>query len=199
MAADDSVSDVMERLHRGSGEAATLVFRRFAHRLIALARNHLAERLRPKVDAEDVVQSVFRSFFGRCADGQFAIDDWDGLWGLLVRVTLRKCGRQAEYFRAACRDARREDRAAGAARAVAEGPPCPQPTPEEVALLADTAEQVMARLGTARKRAIFELSLQGYTVPEISARVGFYERGVERVRAEVRRVLERQLDSARGP
>jgi RNA polymerase sigma-70 factor (ECF subfamily) len=194
MAADDSVGDVMDRLHRGSGEAAALVFRRFAHRLIALARRRLGERLRCKVDAEDLVQSVFRSFFGRCADGQFAVDDWGGLWGLLVRVTLRKCGRQAEYFQAACRDARRE----GGGDAAVAAPPCPEPTPEEAAMLAEVTEQVMARLGTARKRAVFELSLQGYTVPEISARVGYYERGVERVRADVRRILQLQLEIARG-
>ena len=36
------------------------------------------------------MQSVFKSFFVRQGQGQFELDNWDSLWGLLVRITLRK-------------------------------------------------------------------------------------------------------------
>jgi DNA-directed RNA polymerase specialized sigma24 family protein len=65
----------------------------------------------------------------------------------------------------------------------------PEPTPAEAALLADAVEVVMNRLGTETKRRVFELSLQGYSVAEISDRIGYYERGVERARAEARALL----------
>ena len=68
-----------------------------------------------------------------------------------------------------------------------------EPTPEEAALLAETTEATMRHLRGPKDRQIFELSLQGYSIPEISARVGHYERGVERVRARVKKLLEEML------
>ena len=47
-------------------------------------------QLAGRVDGEDVVQSVFRTFFRRTADGEFRLDGSAQLWRLLVRITLRK-------------------------------------------------------------------------------------------------------------
>lgn len=44
---------------------------RYTRRLLELARRQLPERVRRRVDPEDVVQSVYRSFFRRLNDGQF--------------------------------------------------------------------------------------------------------------------------------
>jgi RNA polymerase sigma-70 factor (ECF subfamily) len=198
MRPDNSFHGLQARLRTGDGAAAALVFERYARRLVGLARKHLSERVRRKTDPEDVIQSVFRSFFHRCADGQFTIENWDGLWGLLVRLTLRKCDRRAEHFRAARRDIRREVAPGGGGDAEAAAfadLPSGEPTPLEAALLADAVERLMAQLATPVKRRILELSLQGYTVPEISAQVGHYERGVERVRAEIKKLLQDQLDA----
>jgi uncharacterized small protein (DUF1192 family) len=41
------------------------------------------------------------------------------------------------------------------------------------------------------------LSLQGYNVVEISDRIGYYERGVERVRAEIRALLNAMMEDDR--
>jgi RNA polymerase sigma-70 factor (ECF subfamily) len=197
MRPDEPFHGLQARLRAGDGAAAALVFGRYARRLVGLARTHLSERVRRKTDPEDVIQSVFRSFFHRCAGGEFTIEDWDGLWGLLVRLTLRKCDRRAEHFRAARRDVRREVAPAGGdsdATAFADLP-SGEPTPLEAALLADAVERLMGRLATPVKRRILELSLQGYTVPEISAQVGHYERGVEQVRAEIKKLLQDQLDA----
>src|SRR5947209_3513948 len=73
-------SQLMAALRRGDGQAARTVFERYARRLIGLAATRLPDNVRSKVDPEDVVQSAFRSFFQRQADGQFELDDWDGLW-----------------------------------------------------------------------------------------------------------------------
>src|SRR5437870_434016 len=98
MPPDPDFRQIMERLGRGDPEAAREVFRRFARRLVGLARQRLDARLRQKLDPEDVVQSVFRSFFSRQAGGQFDLDDWDGVWALLTLITLRKCGHRVEHF-----------------------------------------------------------------------------------------------------
>jgi RNA polymerase sigma-70 factor, ECF subfamily len=191
---------VIERLRKGDASAANEVFHRYATRLVALAGSRLDERMRRKVDPEEVVQSAFRSFFRR-AD-QFEVDNWESLWGLLVQFTLRKCGRRLQYFRAARRDVRREAKPTSFSQEeqndLADLAADPSPSPAEVALLADTAEYVMQKLGSERKQKIFELSLQGYSIDEISAETAYYRRGVERVRAQIKELLLEMLaDRAR--
>jgi DNA-directed RNA polymerase specialized sigma24 family protein len=184
-----SQPDLAELLRRGDPAAGALLWQRYAERLIALARQHLDQRLRGKVDPEDMEQSVFRTFLRRHAEGQWDLTDENGLWHLLVRITLRKCQRRLEQFLAARRDVRREAEAAEDGQL----PPDAEPTPEEAALFAEATETVMSRLGSEVKRNIFRLSLQGYSIMEVSERLGYYERGVERVRAEIRSLLQAMM------
>jgi RNA polymerase sigma-70 factor (ECF subfamily) len=186
MASDSSFHAFLTQLRAGDEAAAAECFRRYARRLVGLAQTRLSRQLRSKVDAEDVVQSVFRSFFVRNARGEYDLGDWGGLWGLLVVITLRKCGRQAAQFRSARRDVSREraPAAGAAAEAVAD-----EPTPAEAAALADTV-RVLLEPFPERDRQIIGLRLQGYSVPEISARVQRTERTVFRVLEKVRERLE---------
>jgi RNA polymerase sigma-70 factor (ECF subfamily) len=151
-----------------------------------------------KEDPEDVVQSVFKSFFGRHAAGQFEVESPDDLWSLLTVITLRKCGHRIDYFRAARRDVQRE---VALEAGTDEVPPgwealARDPTPAEAAMLAETVERLLRNLEGADRR-IFQLSLQGESVAQISSQVGLSERTVERVRREIRRCLER-LRGGRG-
>jgi hypothetical protein len=43
------------------------------------------------------------SFFARLGRGRLEFDGWEQLWGLLVVITLRKCGKQRDYLRARLR------------------------------------------------------------------------------------------------
>ena len=47
------------------------------------------------MDADDIVQSVFRTFFRRAQAGEFRIDSSAQLWQLLVRITVLKAQHQA--------------------------------------------------------------------------------------------------------
>ena len=94
------------------------------------------------------------------------------------------------------RDARREIPGGGGDSALDArfiGAIADEPTPQEAALLAETTEEIMRCLSGEKDRQIFELSLQGYSILEIIAMVGHYERGVERVRAKVKTLLEGML------
>jgi RNA polymerase sigma-70 factor (ECF subfamily) len=168
------------------------VFEHFTRRLIGLARGHLDARLHHKIEPEDVVQSAFKSFFLRYGEGALAAEGWDGLWGLLTLITLRKCADRVRYYRAECRDIAREASAPAGEQDVepwrdAVGR---EPTPEQAAALAETVEQLLAGLDGA-ERPIIELSLQGFSTQEISAQLGRAERSVRRLRERVRRQLER--------
>ena len=141
-----------------------------------------------------MVQSALGSFFLRERDGQFVLHDWDGLWGLLATITLRKCGHRTEHFRAACRDVGREARPRPLADDAHAGweALAREPSPQEVACFTETVEVVLRGLD-ARQQTIVALALQGHTPAEISAQVGRSER---RVYALLRRVRE-QLEALR--
>jgi RNA polymerase sigma-70 factor (ECF subfamily) len=192
MADDASFADLLARLRAGDESAAALVVDQYACRLVALARARLDRRILRKEDAEDVLQSVFKSFFLRCAGGQFRLGSRDDLWGLLVTLTLHKCGHRADYFLAARRDVRRE---AAAPAPAEESPPdwealAREPTPVEAAVLGETVERLLADL-EPRQQQIVQLSLQGEGAAQISARLGVSERTVQRALNGVRERLER--------
>ncbi len=64
MATTDPLSaQLLIRWREGDQAAADALFRRYAERLIGLVRLRLSEKLARRVDPEDIVQSVYRSFF----------------------------------------------------------------------------------------------------------------------------------------
>jgi RNA polymerase sigma-70 factor, ECF subfamily len=187
---DPAFAALMDRLRKGDAAAAAEVFRRFAQRLIGLARTHLDARIRQKVDAEDVMQSALKSFFVRHAGGAFDLGSWDALWALLTVITLRKCGLRTEHFRAQRRDVGREVAPLPEDEAASWQALAREPTPSEALMLAETVQQLLAGL-EERERAIAELALQGYKAPEISARVGLAQRTVYRTLKRLENRLER--------
>ena len=65
------------------------------------------------------------------------------------------------------------------------------PAPHEAVLLAETVEALFRQADDPDEREILELSLQGFSAPEIAAKLGRAERSVRRVRERVRKRLER--------
>jgi RNA polymerase sigma-70 factor (ECF subfamily) len=192
MTSKDSFAELMARLRSGEDDAAREVFGRFAYRLAALAKSQFGTLLRNRVDPEDVVQSAYKSFFIRYREGTLAVETWDGLWGLLTVIALRKCADRAEYLRAGKRDVRREvaPRSAAAESDTWRQGIDREPTAEEAAILRETVEQLFQVL-PEHERPILELSLQGYTSREISQQLGRAERSVRRLREQIRLRLER--------
>src|SRR6516162_16394 len=114
MDAASPISDLVERLRDGDPQAAEEIFARYAQRLTALAEQHLSRKLAARLDGQDVVQSVFRTFFRRSAAGEFRIDSSDELWRLLVQITLQKARAKARHHTAAVRDVTAEAPGGGA-------------------------------------------------------------------------------------
>src|SRR5689334_5034704 len=68
---------VVARARAGSETAAQEIFDRFVEKLMLHARRRIGTRMNSRVDPEDVVQSVFRTFFTRLKNDQFQIADQD--------------------------------------------------------------------------------------------------------------------------
>ena len=135
---------------RGAGDE---VFLRYARRLIGLARKRLDGQVLQKVDAEDVLQSVMRSFYARAVDGRLVLDDPEDLWALLAKMTRRKCNRKIRGFHAQSRDLTRETHATAHSGDDSEGDldiPGDDPTPLEVATLNETLAILYGQVEAAR-------------------------------------------------
>jgi len=192
MSEDPSFADLLARLRTGDQAAAALVVDQYARRLIALARTNLDRRILRKEDPEDVLQSVFKSFFRRCGVGQFRLDRREDLWSLLVSLTLHKCGHRADYFRAARRNVQRETPAAlGQESSASEWEALArEPTPLEAVMLAETVERLLGGL-EPHQQQIVQLSLEGEAPARIATAVGVTQRTVQRVLKGVRERLEK--------
>ena len=70
----DSIPELVQRVRAGEARAAEELFARYARQLTRLAEENLSRKVLARVGGEDVVQSVFRTFFRRTAQGEFRID-----------------------------------------------------------------------------------------------------------------------------
>ncbi len=172
-------------LNAESGFEQALV-RRYSDRLVALARRVLPTGVRRRTDPEDVVQSVYRSFFRRLTEGQFAFQDAHDVWRLLAAMTYRKAQNVTRFHRRECRDVRRE-------RAL-DGCPEPElePTASDVSLLFGCLEDLLASLPD-RYRSIVVRRLQGESIEQIAQAVERSERTVLRVLAHLQELGAEQL------
>lgn len=177
---------LFRRWRGGDEQAARLIFERYVDRLLALARGRIGQRLARRVDPEDIVQSVFRTFFARARAGQFHVADRDDLCKLLVRITLHKTLRQVAFHRAAKRDVTQEDPgAAEEARDRLLEVMDREPTPEAAAAFLDQLGHFLDGM-RPEERQIIDLRLQGHKDVEIADRLGISDRKIRRLMERVR-------------
>jgi RNA polymerase sigma-70 factor (ECF subfamily) len=181
-------AELVGRLREGDPQAAEELFARYSQRLTVLAEQHLSRRLAARLDGEDVVQSVFRTFFRRSAAGEFRIDSSDELWRLLVQITVRKARALGRHHTAKVRDVGAETRSGIVAWLLhAESY---EPGPEEAVALVDQIEELLRGLPPLY-RDLLQLRLEGHSVVDTAARLGISRRTVHRALNLLQERLER--------
>ena len=178
----------IERWQQGDPVAAEELFRRYATRLSHVAEQHLSRRVKTREDGEDVVQSVFRSFFRRCADGDFRIDSADQLWRLLVSITLFKARSRVRHHTADKRDVGSEAAEEEELRVAVSG----EPGPDEAIILVDLFEALLRDL-PVQYGQVLELRLQGWPHNDIAEQLSVSRQTVYRVLTLLRQRLDRAL------
>jgi RNA polymerase sigma-70 factor (ECF subfamily) len=181
----------VERWRAGDQEAARKLFDGYVDRLVVLARKRISQRLASRVDPEDVVQSVFRTFFGRLKAGQFRIDDQDDLCKLLVRITVHKTLQQIAFHKAAKRDPSMETSQSSDANDRIMDLLDREPGPEEAVAFLEHFDQFLNRL-RPEERQIIDMRMQGYSNQEIAEKLGIYDRKIRRVIERVRGLAEQE-------
>ncbi len=173
--ADGSITCLLELLRERDDSAALQLWERFVPRLLGLARRVLASHPRLNGYEQDVVQSVFASFFQRLHRGQFYFGERDDVWNLLAVMTVRKA-------RMAIRRENAEKRGGG--QIVNEAGPSTSPLEAVAAAQLGPefdlhAEELLAGL-PEELRTVAVLRLMGHTNPEIAQQLDWTVRKVER-------------------
>jgi RNA polymerase sigma-70 factor (ECF subfamily) len=170
---------------RGSQDAAMQLYLRYAKRLRALAEAQCSRELTLRVDVEDIVQSVFGSFFRVASQGYYDVPAGNELWKLLLVIALHKIRTKGAFHRAAKRDVRRTISGEAALRDLAASD---TDDDAEYAYLQLAISEALERLPSQHK-AMLELRIQGYEVAEIAQKTGRSKRTVERILQEARKRL----------
>jgi DNA-directed RNA polymerase specialized sigma24 family protein len=189
MAADEmTVTDWIGRLKAGDPLAASLLWERYFHDMVRLARRKLGDSPRVAADEEDVAISAFKSLCLRAARGQFhELKDRDDLWQLLVMITIRKAINQRKHQARGKRGGGRvpleADRIGGPARP--EDSPLEwlagQELPPEFGTMMDEAlRRLFDLLADEKLRLIARLRMDGHTGSEIAAQLSCNRRTVAR-------------------
>jgi RNA polymerase sigma factor (sigma-70 family) len=194
----EAFADFAERLSARENAAATELLERYSHRIVRIAGQQLGRRFNPKVDAEDVLQSVLRTFYRRLHAGEVELRDWASLSGLLSLLTLRKCQRQVERFSTAGRDVNREVSLSCKSNVATIIIPDREPTPLEVAAFMELVEKMLSR-SIERDRRIIGLIFAGNSVDTIAAEIGCSRRTVYRTLSWMRQeLISAEFDDAEG-
>jgi RNA polymerase sigma factor (sigma-70 family) len=183
---------LLERYRGGDDLAADELFARYFSRLIALAKSRLSPRLTRRIDPEDIVLSVYRSFFVEAREGRYVLTRGGDLWRLLAAITRHKLLRQ---FRSATAD-RRSINAEVSFDAIEDGSSIEGrtiPSAEDAAELADELEWVFSKLDPFG-RCVLELRLQGRLLSEIADETDRSERSVRRSIAQIRELMAGRLN-----
>jgi RNA polymerase sigma-70 factor (ECF subfamily) len=183
--------ELISALRGGDERAAREVFDANVGPLIALAQARLSRQLKRKLDAEDIVQSAFRSFFRRVQGGQFVFDEAGDLWRLLSTITLNKLREKFEHYSAQKRSVAREQSQLERHSEVDADLVDSGPSPEYDLLMDEAIGSLMQPLSEIQ-RSIVGLRLLGHPIDEIAAEVERSERTVRRLLEKVRRHLEDQ-------
>jgi len=193
MSTHDQWQTWIQGLRNGDATAIDEFWRSYGTELMRLAEKNLSERLRRRVDPEDVVQSAFRTFLRRAERGQFELTDDDGLWQLLCAITLNKARQQARRHGRKKRSLEKETYL-DTETASSSMPSSGEPTPDEAAILVDLVEQLLADSDNPDEHDIVAYRLQDFTNDEIAQKVNCSERTIRRIVQRLRTRLERLLN-----
>lgn len=186
---DATDASLLHRYRRGEDDAATELYVRYAERLRALAAAQTSPDLRRRVDPDDIVQSVFRTFFRRAAAGQYEVPAGEELWKLFLVIGLNKIRAVAAHHKAARRDVRTTAAGGDYDRAVDSTPAADATALDALRL---TIDELLGPL-PATHREIIELRVAGHEVAEIAAKTGRAKRSVERILQDFRHTLRGQI------
>ncbi len=202
MSDPDDVSHWIDLVKYGDSAAANRIWRHYFDRLVRSVRQRLKGQNRAVSDEEDIVLSVFDSFYAAAVAGRFPdLADRDDLWRLLLRMSARKVIDKRRHDRRLRRGGDVEiQRLRGDDETVIEAIGN-EPSPEMVLMMQESVEAFFSHLGVGQLQALAVAKLEGYSNAELAQRFECSERTIERRLHLIREKCQQELleDNERPP
>ena len=196
MSESQNVSHWINLVKDGDSSAANRIWKHYFDRLVRAVRQRLYGHNRAVSDEEDIVLSVFDSFYAAAEQGRFPdLSDRDDLWQLLLTMSARKVIDKRRHDQ-------RQRRGGGAAihslntdaddstiiEAIGS-----EPSPDMVLMMQESVEQLFSHLGVGQLKDLAGAKLEGYSNAEIADRFECSERTIERRLHLIREKLQQEL------
>jgi RNA polymerase sigma factor (sigma-70 family) len=184
MPSQGSVSRLIDGLVVGDEAAVEQLWQRYFRRLVGLARKRLQSAPQRLEDSEEVALSAFASFCRAAEQGRFPkLCDRDGLWRLLMVITVRKAAHLVRD------EGRRPTIPLDAEELLSD-----DPSPDLAAMAAEEHQRLLNCLGNPVLKEVARMRMEGHTVVEISAALGYSERTIKRKLDLIRDIWWAKLD-----
>ncbi len=196
MSKSTNVSHWINLVKAGDSAAATRVWQHYFDRLVRSVRARLYGQNRAVSDEEDIVLSVFDSFYNAAANGRFPdLSDRDDLWQLLLRMAARKVVdkrrhdlRQRRGGNVTLHSLDHAGEDGNMIEAIGE-----EPSPDMVLMMQESVEDFFSHLGVGQLRDLAGAKLEGCSNAEIAERFGCSERTIERRLHLIREKCQQEL------
>ena len=193
MMSDSSVTRWLERLETGDDVAAAKLWNAYFDRLVHLAHGRLQAKFAKVNDAEDIALSAFHSFCRGVENKKFpALSDRDGLWRLLVSITIHKLlhvvrdqkriKRGGQFHELKGLDSS-SDSIAAVNQIVSR-----EPSPDFALEVAEQYQEMMHSLGDNELVQLATWKMEGYSNDEIARKLNRATRTVERKLQLIRKI-----------
>lgn len=188
----------MERLETGDDVAAEKLWNAYFERLVHLAHGRLQAKFAKMNDAEDIALSAFHSFCRGVENKKFpGLSDRDGLWRLLVSITIHKLlhvvrdqkrlKRGGQFHELNGLDAS-SDSIAAVNQIVSR-----EPSPEFAVEVAEQYQEVMLSLDDDELFQLATWKMEGYSNDKITKKLNRATRTVERKLQLIRKIWIHRL------
>ncbi len=194
MSDTNNVSHWIEMVKSGDSTAANRIWQHYFDRLVRSVRGRLAGHNKAVSDEEDIVLSVFDSFYAAAEQGHFPdLSDRDDLWRLLLRMSARKVIDKRRHDRRQRRGGDVEIHSLdGDEKTIIEAIG-QEPSPEMVLTMQESMEQFFSHLGVGHLRDLAVAKLEGYSNTELARQFACSERTIERRLHLIREKCQQEL------
>jgi DNA-directed RNA polymerase specialized sigma24 family protein len=180
---EENVSHWIELVKDGDSLAANQIWAMYFERLTRAIRGRLVGQNRAVSDEEDIVLSVFDSFYGAAQAGRFPdLADRDGLWQVLLRMSARKIvdkrrhdGRQRRGGGVKIGHFDNHSTSREELQAVGDSP-----SPDMILMMKESVEELFSCLGVGPLQDLAGAKLEGYSNRELARKFECSERTIER-------------------
>lgn len=191
-----NVTHWIDLVKEGDSGAANEIWRHYFDRLVGAVRGRLYGQNRAVSDEEDIVLSVFNSFYDAAQDGRFPdLADRDDLWRLLMTMAARKVidkrrhdQRQRRGGDVTVQSLDQQDESGQFAEAIGT-----EPSPEMVLMMQEAVERLFSHLGVGQLRDLAGAKLEGYSNAELARKFDCSERTIERRLHLIREKCQQEL------